>query len=66
MTFNDLNFEKHKAFPLLMTQARVELPNGNGISIVNGEYAYCDNYTYEIAPLYNGELFHVDSWGGIR
>lgn len=63
MKFEDLQFEQHMSFPLFMSRAKVELPNGNGISIVNGEYAYCDEDTYEIAPLRNGDLFHVDSWG---
>ena len=63
MNFKDLQFKKHKAFPLLMSQAKVELPNGNGLSVVNGEYAYCDNDTYEIAPLIDGHLIHIDSWG---
>ena len=48
---------------MFMTQAKVELSNGNGLSVVNGEYAYCNDETYEIAPLLNGELFYVDNWG---
>lgn len=63
MKFEDLEFKKHKSFPALMLHARVELPNGNGLSVVNGEYAYCDDDTYEIAPLRDGSLFTVDSWG---
>ena len=63
MKFEDLQFEQHMNFPLFMSRAKVELPNGNGLSVVNGDYAYCDHDTYEIAPLRNGELFYVDSWG---
>ena len=62
MKFNDLEFKQHKAFPLLMACARVELPNGNGLSVVNGEYAYCDDSTYEIAPLRDGHLFYIESY----
>lgn len=63
MKFEDLQFNPHRSSPLFNVHCRVELPNGNGISIVNGDCAYCDFDTYEIAPLRNGELFYVDSWG---
>lgn len=62
MTFNDLKFETHKSFPSLMSHARIELPNGNGLSVVNGDFAYCDANTYEIAPLRDGNLFTIDDW----
>ena len=53
--FEDLKFDKH---PILGLQniAQCRFPNGYGLSVVNGEYAYCSNGTYEVAILHNGEV----------
>lgn len=42
-TFKDLVFNKHPNFPMFSMQARMFFPNGYGISVVAGEYAYSDN-----------------------
>lgn len=61
MTFSDLKFEPHPVQPYLNTQARHDFPNGYGISVVNGEYAYCDENTYEVGIFKNGHLCYDTS-----
>lgn len=39
-------------------QVKVHFPNGYGVSIVNHEYAYCDENTYELAVLKNDKLYY--------
>lgn len=39
-TFKDLVFNKHFNFPSFATQAKMFFPNGYGISVVTGEFAY--------------------------
>ena len=65
MKFEDLEFKQHELTPLFDKTCKVEFDNGNGLSIINGEHAYCDSDTYEIAPLENGHLFSdgIESWG---
>lgn len=65
MKFKELEGKQHDLFPSFNKQWKVEFENGNGLSIVNGNHAYCDEDTYEIAPLYNGHLLieGVDAWG---
>lgn len=55
MKFKDLVFEKHPV-ALLDLQAFYQFPNGYGVSVINGDYAYCDNGTYEVAIMKNGEV----------
>lgn len=56
-TFEDLEFQTH---PLRCAgyniMAQYEFTNGYGLSIVNGPNAYCDDETYEVAILHNGEI----------
>lgn len=64
MRFEDLKFEaSNMGFCGSILRSHVEFPNGNGLSIVNGTYTYSGNGTYEIAPLFNGELKEIESWG---
>lgn len=64
MKFKDLKFKSQEiGFGDEIFRARVDFPNGNGLSVVYGEYTYSGDGTYEIVPLYNDELFTVDSWG---
>lgn len=56
-TFEDLEFNTHpNAMIGFDTQAIMEFPNGWGLSVLNGEFAYCDNETFEVAILWHGEL----------
>lgn len=56
-TFNDLEFKDHPmAMPYFNKQARMDFDNGYGLSVINGRHAYCDETTYEVAVLYNGEI----------
>lgn len=55
MKFKDLVFEKHPV-ALLNSQAVHQFPNGYGVSVIDGDYAYCDNGTYEVAITKEGEL----------
>lgn len=54
-TFEDLEFELRFDF-WYYSQAIMEFPNGWGLSVINGEFAYCDNETFEVAILWHGEL----------
>lgn len=56
MTFSDLKFNPHPVQPYFNNQARYDFPNGYGISVVNGECAYCDEDTYEVGILKDGNL----------
>lgn len=42
---------------------RLKFNNGNGVSIINGKGIYCDDKTFEIAPIINDSLVKIDSWG---
>lgn len=55
-TFNDLVFEPHLMLGVGGKRAYLEFPNGYGISVVTGEFAYCDDtHPYEIAVMKDGE-----------
>lgn len=59
-TFYDLEFKEHARMPLYSTQARMDFPNGYGVSVVTGQYAYTDeNGPYELAVMRNGELCYT-------
>lgn len=65
MKFKDLRFE-HQGFPLgygTISRARVNFPNGNGLSIVYGMGTYTSPGTYEIAPLMKDKLIFIGTWG---
>ena len=51
MKFKDIEPIQHPSYPLFDKQWKVEFENGNGLSVVNGNHAYCGSNTYEIAPL---------------
>lgn len=53
--FQDLKFRQHPN-DISGTIAQCEFENGYGLSIVNGDYAYCTEGTYEVAILHNGEI----------
>ena len=55
MTFEDLVFIERKDF-FGGTRARMDFPNGYGISVITGPNAYCDDGTYEVAVFKNGDL----------
>ena len=42
---------------------RLNFDNGNGVAIISGKGTFCDNETFEIAPLINDSLIRIDSWG---
>ncbi len=63
MKFEDLQFEADPYTPMGIVRARVELPSGNGLSVVFGEYTYSGPDTFEIAPLKDGHLIDIDNWG---
>lgn len=51
MKFEDLKFSNHTSFGYDY-QAKVLFPNGWGISVITGPYAYTDdNYPYELAVI---------------
>lgn len=39
-------------------QVKVHFANGYGVSIINHDYAYCDENTYELAVLKNNKLYY--------
>jgi len=55
-TFKDLEFNAHPSSPYFMQQARMDFDNGFGISVINGQSAYCDDGTYEIAVMKDGAI----------
>ena len=65
MKFKELEGKQHDLFPSFDKQWKVEFENGNGLSIINGSGAYCDEDTYEVAPLWKGHLYDhfLDGWG---
>jgi hypothetical protein len=54
MTFKDLKFSPPDYMGF--SRAKLELPNGYGISVITGKYAYSDEGAYEVGILYNGHL----------
>lgn len=54
-TFKDLEFEKRDDFGF-DSQAVMEFPNGWGLSVINGSFAYSYEGTYEVAILNNGTI----------
>ena len=54
--FEDLEFNAHPSSPYFGQQARMDFDNGFGISVVNGQGAYCTEGTYEIAVMKDGEI----------
>jgi hypothetical protein len=55
-TFKDLEFNPHANAPYFMQQARMEFDNKYGISVVNGQGAYCSEGTYEVGITFEGAL----------
>jgi len=55
-TFKDLKFIPHPNRPMFNKQAALELDNHYGISVVNGDNAYCNSDTYEVAILFCGNI----------
>lgn len=54
MTFNDLKFRPHEIFCGII--AAHEFPNGYGISVVESDFTYNDEGTYEVGITHNGYL----------
>lgn len=54
-TFDDLTFKFRKGISII--QARMDFPNGYGISVVSGDGLYCDD-TFEVAVFKDG---HYDT-----
>jgi hypothetical protein len=54
LTVKDLNFSPTD--DLGFCRARVDFPNGYGLSIINGPFAYCDSNTFEVAITRDGSL----------
>ena len=54
MTFNDLKFRQHEIF--CGTIAKYEFPNGYGVSVVESDFTYNDEGTYEVGITHNGYL----------
>lgn len=52
-TFDNLQFTAH---PLGGKRARLTLDNGYGISVVNGPLFYCNEDSFEVAILKNGQI----------
>ena len=55
-TFKDLEFNTHPSAPYLDEQAKMEFDNKYGISVVNGQGAYCSEGTYEVGITFEGAL----------
>lgn len=55
-TFEDLKFIEHPNKPFFNKQARMDFDNGYGVSVINGQHAYCSDSTYEVAIMYKGSL----------
>lgn len=53
-TFDDLIFKFRKGIPII--QARMDFPNGYGISVISGAWLYCDDDTFEVAIFKDGHL----------
>lgn len=54
MTFNDLKFYPYEI--LCSTIAKYEFPNGYGVLVVESDFTYNDEGTYEVAITHNGHL----------
>lgn len=55
--FKDLQFKGHPTMGPGGSRAYMEFPNGYGISVVTGEYAYSDDeHPYEAAVLHEGRV----------
>lgn len=59
MTFKDLKFEPHPLAPLFNEQAKHNFPNGYGVSVINGDHAYCNANTYEVAIMKDGSCCYT-------
>ena len=55
-TFKDLQFKPHSLFTVDAIQAIMEFDNGYGVSVIRGQYFYCNENTYEVAILKDGDL----------
>lgn len=56
-TFNDLKFKRERSLLGFMDRARLQFPNGYGISVVRGTYSYGgDEGLYECAVLKDNKL----------
>ena len=57
-TFKDLQFEPHSLFTIDPTaiQAIMEFDNGYGVSVIRGQCFYCNENTYEVAILKDGDI----------
>ncbi len=57
-TFADLEFEERRLIGLgLGQQARLDFPNGYGVSVGSGEFYYTNmNQPYEVAVMKDGQL----------
>lgn len=56
-TFNDLKFESENMLGFYMERARLQFPNGYGISVVRGTFSYGgDEGLYECAVLKDNQL----------
>jgi hypothetical protein len=57
-TFDDLEFFPHPNDPFEQSkQARLDFPNGYGVSVITGYFAYStDEEPYEVAVMYKGQL----------
>lgn len=55
-TFSDLRFKPHPGLQKSI-QARMDFPNGYGVSVVQGELFYCDGPNeYEVAVFHEGHI----------
>ena len=55
-TFKDLEFKNHPNAFIFSKQAIISFDNDYGLSIINGEGAYCDEHTFEVAILFKDKL----------
>ena len=58
-TFKDLEFKDHIGQPYFNQQATITFDNNYGISVINGEHAYCDDDTFEVAVLHKLEICYT-------
>ena len=54
--FEDLEFKKHPAYPAFDTQAVMNFKNDYGVSVINGDGAYCGKNTFEVAILFKYQI----------
>ncbi len=54
-SFNDFDFQKHPNI-VFDKIAKCRFSNGYGLSVINGECAYCDEDTFEVAILHNDKI----------